>query len=226
MAEGPTGNALEQFQLAVRLEAIFSSYARKQRDNLYAAGAKTSARFVHYTSAEAALKIFASKRVWMRNTTCMADYREVQHGYEMLQRFFRDEKRRNELYAALDAVGPNIAAEAVHLFDQWWNNIRLSTYITSISEHDDREDLHGRLSMWRAFGGHTARVAVVLAIPWYTGATETLRVMMSPVAYLREPEAQAVMRASQGTWSPMQIFSGRSKDRWWWGGFSICSSRP
>jgi hypothetical protein len=79
-----TGAALEQFQLGVRLEGIFMPYARRQRDGLYDSGAKPAARFVHYTSAEAALKIIESKRVWMRNTTCMADYREVQHGFEML----------------------------------------------------------------------------------------------------------------------------------------------
>ena len=97
----------EQFQLGVRLEGVFMPYARRQRDGLYDSGAKPAARFVHYTSAEAALKIIESKRVWMRNTTCMADYREVQHGFEILQRFFSDEKIKKEFYAALDAVSPN-----------------------------------------------------------------------------------------------------------------------
>jgi hypothetical protein len=194
MSERLTGAALEQFQLGVRLEGIFMPYARRQRDGLYDSGAKPAARFVHYTSAEAALKIIESKRVWMRNTTCMADYREVQHGFEMFERFFSDEKRNKEFYAALDAVSPNIAAEAIYLFNQWWNNIRFNTYITSISEHDDREDLHGRLSMWRAFGGTTARVALVLRLPWFSGGgAEALNLMFSPVAYLREEEAQAVM---------------------------------
>ena len=117
----------------------------------------------------------------------MADYREVQHGFKMFERFFSDEKRNKEFYAALDAVSPNIAAEAIYLFNQWWNNIRFNTYITSISEHDDREDLHGRLSMWRAFGGTTARVALVLRLPWFSGGgAEALNLMFSPVAYLRE----------------------------------------
>lgn len=75
------------------------------------------------------------------------------------------------------------------LFDQWWSNIRSGTYIASISEHDDKENLHGRLSMWRAFGGNTARVAIVLAIPWFSLVPEALNVMLSPVSYLREEEA-------------------------------------
>ena len=193
MSERLTGAALERFELEARLESIFMPYARRQRDKFYDSGAKRAARFVHYTSAEAALKIIESKRVWMRNTTCMADYREVQHGFEMFRKFFSDEERKKEFYATLDAVSPNIAAEAVNLFDRWWGNIRFNTYITSISEHDDREDSHGRLSMWRAFGGTTARVALILNLPWFSGATEALNLAFSPVAYLQEQEAQSVM---------------------------------
>jgi hypothetical protein len=185
----------EQYQLGVRLESIFMPHARKQREALYMghSGLKPWARFVHYTSAEAALKIIESKRVWMRNTTCMADYSEVQHGFLILQKFFADEARKRQFYDALNAVSPNIAEEAFGLFDQWWNNIRFSTYITSISEHDDKEDLHGRLSMWRAFGGNTARVAVVLRLPWFSAGSEALNLMVSPVAYLAEEEAHAML---------------------------------
>jgi len=156
-------------------------------------GLKPWARFVHYTSAEAALKIIVSKRVWMRNTTCMADYSEVQHGFEILQKFFAEDTRKTQFYEAIDAVSPNIAGEAITLFNQWWNNIRFSTYITSISEHDDKEDLHGRLSMWRAFGGNTARVAIILRLPWFSAGSEALNLMVSPVAYLREEEAHTVL---------------------------------
>jgi hypothetical protein len=38
------------------------------------------------------------------------------------------------------------------------------TFITSIFEHDDSDDLHGRLSMWRALGMSTARVAIVFKV--------------------------------------------------------------
>jgi hypothetical protein len=194
MNETPNQTATsEQFQLGIRLEGIFMPYARKQRDALYTSGVNPTARFVHYTSAEAALSIIESKRVWMRNTTCMSDYREVQHGLEMLNKFFADGGKKEQFYAALDTVSPNIAAEAVALFNQWWRNIRFSTYIASISEHDDKEDAHGRLSMWRAFGGNTARVAIVFRVPWFTDAQEKLNVMFSPVAYLREEEAHSVI---------------------------------
>src|SRR5260370_5625734 len=127
----------------------------------------------------------------MRNTMCMADYSEVVHGYNMLQKFLlASEPRKKQFCDELDATWPNVAKEAINLFNQWWANIRFSTYIVSISEHDDEEDLHGRLSMWRAFGGNAVRVAVVLRLPWYSPAPEVLNLMISPVAYLREDHVQ------------------------------------
>jgi hypothetical protein len=143
-------------------------------------------RFVHYTSAESALKIITSKRIWMRNATCMTDYREVQHGFAALQRYFS--VHRPTFDAALNECSPGITEEAFSLFDQWWENIQLHTYITSISEHDEREDMHGRLSMWRAFGGTTARVAIVIRLPLAVGENEGFGPTLSPVGYFSDQD--------------------------------------
>ena len=62
----------EQMETLLRLEAIFMPHATKRRNVLYGNGTRDYARFVHYTSAEAALSIIRTKRVWMRNTTCMS----------------------------------------------------------------------------------------------------------------------------------------------------------
>jgi hypothetical protein len=126
----------------------------------------------------------------------MADYREVQHGFEMLRKYFGEKPRKDKFSWALDAISPNLAQDAINLFDQWWNNIRFSTYIASISEHDDKEDLHGRLSMWRAFGGATARVAIVFNVPGFTSASMALNISFNPVAYLREEQAHSVLDMS------------------------------
>jgi hypothetical protein len=197
-----SGLTSEQFQLALRLEGIFMPYARKQRDEAFrrqgssAVAADAEARFVHYTSAEAALSIIKTKRLWMRNTTCMSDYREVQHGFEILRKFFSDPNKLEEFTKALDLSVPGGALEAINLFNQHWDTIRLNTYITSISEHQDKEDFHGRLSMWRAFGsGNAARVAIVFKIPWFTGAGLAVNVFVSPVAYLTEDEATSVINS-------------------------------
>jgi hypothetical protein len=183
-----------EFELERRLEQIFQPIARKQRDALYGDTAQSSARFVHYTSAASALNIIRSKRLWMRNTTCMTDYREVSHGYDILFRFFAQEKNRNSFVQSLEACAPGSAGEALQLFNQWLPDIRLNTYITSVSEHDAKEDMHGRLSMWRAFGAvNIPRVAMVITVPAFSIARDALSVMFSPVAYLNEQEVHGVI---------------------------------
>lgn len=183
----------EQLELTIRLDSIFAPNARERRNALY--NKQDRARFVHYTSAEAALSIINTKRIWMRNTTCMSDYREVNHGFDLLKDFFADKINEDKFVSALNLCSPNIGQEAIYLFNQWWNNIQSNTYIASISEHDDKEDMHGRLSMWRAYGGNSARVAIVFSIPWFTGASAGLNIMFSPVAYLKKDEVYAEINA-------------------------------
>ena len=79
-----------------------------------------------------------------------------------------------------------LAQEVLYLFDQWWGDTQFQTYITSISEHDDSEDQHGRLSMWRAFSRSSARVALVLRIPIAPDTAESLSLVLSPVAYFTD----------------------------------------
>jgi hypothetical protein len=193
----PSRVSPEQMEFPIKLEGIFMPQARKRRDAFYgrqASGTVTvPARFVHYTSAEAALHIINSKRVWMRNATCMSDYREVQHGFSILKRFFADESNTAAFTAALDTCVPGAARDAIALFDRWWNDIQFHTYIASISEHDPKEDVHGRLSMWRAFGSNATRVAIVFNLPWDSGGAAALNVLFSPVAYLTESEAHAMI---------------------------------
>lgn len=176
----------EDFERRIRLESIFMPHSRARRDAFYAG--REFARFVHYTSAEAALSIISGKRIRMRNTTCMADYREVQHGFDMLNSFFQDIGRKDQFVTAFDECFPNVGADAIALFNQWWNDIRFNTYVASVSEHDDSEDFHGRLSMWRAFGGNSGRVAIVLKVPWFSEAGETLRIQFSPVSYMGQDD--------------------------------------
>jgi hypothetical protein len=85
----------EQIEMTKRLESIFMPEARRLRDATLlrqageSAGDAPTVRYVHYTTADAALKIIGTKRLWMRNTTCMDDYREVEHGFGYLQKVFQ-----------------------------------------------------------------------------------------------------------------------------------------
>src|SRR5258708_17241597 len=128
-----------------RLEHIFHPYATEQMSAfLKKQSDSTQVSFVHYTSAEAALRIFEKKRIWMRNVTCMSDYSEVQHGFNLLNEvlFKDDSKGLKALNAAVDGCAKGAAEEAIQSFNKWWTDIRFNTYITSISEHDDDEDQH------------------------------------------------------------------------------------
>jgi hypothetical protein len=179
-------------KVTMQLEAIFMPFATKERRKLYESNGYHVAKFVHYTTAEAALGIITTKRLWMRNATCMTDYREVQHGFAMLNNYFSDEAKRSTFTTALDGCHRGAAMDAINLFNQWWGDLQLQTFIASISVHDDKaEDQHGRLSMWRAFGGSNPRVAIVFRVPWYSGAAAGLNVIFSPVAYFDQTQLEA-----------------------------------
>ena len=127
----------------------------------------------------------------MRNTTCMTDYMEVEHGFEMFRSFLSTEEKRRAFTDALDICAPGAAMEAIGLFNQWWEQLRFNSYISSIAEHDDSEDMNGRLSMWRAFGGTSGRVALVLQVPLFPASTDQLNVLFSPVAYMNQDKVHA-----------------------------------
>ncbi len=175
-----------------RLNGIFLPYATRKIHDFYEG--RTHARFVHYTSAKAALQIIKSKRIWMRNTNCMVDYSEVRRGYTFFYNFFKDTNNKEMFIRAFEECASGIAQEAIGLFDQWWKEISLNTYIAAVSEHAAEEDSHGRLSMWRAFGGNVARVAIVINVPYLSEGSSELKLIFSPVAYLKEERVHDELR--------------------------------
>src|ERR1051326_5861646 len=196
MAESYTA---EEIAHQRRMESIFSPLAARQReekrlkDNPDGEGPDNRGQFAHYTSADAAFQMVRSKRLWMRSTTCIADYREVDHGHDIPLKYFQNNQKAEAFFAAFDSVGPGVAKAAIEYFDKAWAQLRLETYITCVSDHSSKtEDELGRLSMWRAFVPGNARVALIFSVPWFTRATEALGVLFSPVAYLSEAEAHAV----------------------------------
>ena len=178
----------------VRIMSITMPYALKQMQAMYQrTPGQTHGRFVHYTTAEAALSIIRTKHFWLRNTNCMSDYREVQHGFDIFNRYFQDSAKRKAFVDAFDACTPGAVDDAFTAFNNWWQDLRLNTYIACVSEHQDSEDVHGRLSMWRAFGGAGTRVGIVLRFPYVSLSAVSLALTFSPVAYLSEPSAHRVI---------------------------------
>jgi hypothetical protein len=179
---------------SVRIMGILMPYALKQMLAAYQRTPdQTHARFVHYTSAEAALNIIRTKRFWLRNTNCMSDYREIRHGYDILNEYFGDPVKRRAFVETFDGCIPGVAEEAFVVFNSGLQALGLSTYIGCVSEHRDSEDLHGRLSMWRAFGGTTTRVGMVFRFPWVSMSAASLGLNFSPIAYLSKRDTHAVL---------------------------------
>lgn len=186
----------DDLRTGIQLENIFMPHFRRKREAAFdvepgCIDTDRYAQFVHYTSAEAALNIIQSKRVWMRKTSCMSDFGEVEHGFRVLKSCF--DGKAEEFIQALDRCAPGAAQEAIEKFNtRFLDSVRSSTYITSISEHYPHEAGHGRLSMWRAFGGDTGRVAIIFKMPWQSqrmrDGIAALNLRVSPVCYQNDIE--------------------------------------
>ncbi len=181
-------------EIGTKLYGIFHPVAARQQ----ADHKKNGLRFAHYTTAETALKIIRSGKIWMRSTACMSDYREVVHGKEQIEKFLADAFNQERFFSVFEKCSPGSAQKAMTTFQNWWESTRTRTFITCLTEHsgdqwddDHLEDRFGRLSMWRAFGSGP-NVAIVIdgnKIEVPHGYSTT----MSPVAYHDEPQTNGAI---------------------------------
>lgn len=140
-------------------------------------------RFVHYTSAEAASKMFATPKLWLRNSQTMNDFSEIHHGMSVLFKTYEG-PAGDRFRTAINAIFPDVSLEIEKRFNSWIPDFKFNTYIASLSEHDDSEDNYGRLSMWRAYGN----VALVLNRQVFLTPSDAINAYTSPVAYMDQPE--------------------------------------
>jgi hypothetical protein len=165
-----------------RLFKIFYPYAYKRHSAVLAG----NIRFVHYTSAEAAINILRSKEVWMRKSSCMNDFSEVQHGLNCLIKTYNSEA--GEVFKrTLNNIFDGLVANIEELFNGWIPHFQINTYFVCLSEHNDLEDSFGRLSMWRAYSETTGVALVMNSLPFLT-PSQVLKAYVSPVAYLSDQE--------------------------------------
>jgi hypothetical protein len=166
-----------------RLWQIFHPYAAERQSTALSEGT----RFVHYTSADAAMKIIRKREVWMRKSSCMNDFREVEHGLECLLKALTSPDLGKKFSTALDNIFKGFSAEFEKFFVPYIPLIRTDTYITCFSKHRDDEDILGRLSMWRAYGEATGVALVLNPSPFLT-PSNVLNAWSTPVAYLSDQE--------------------------------------
>lgn len=154
----------------------FAQFARVRGD--------TNIDFCHYTSIDNIKKIIQGglPSLWLRNATVMNDSSEIVHGYQTINWALDKDGRRQRLHAALSAVSPEIANEALSLFQGHLQNTLRNTYIACLSEFDARQG-HGKLSMWRAYGGEAIGAMIVLNKQPLISPSDALGISISPVAY-------------------------------------------
>jgi hypothetical protein len=194
MTDEERAKAEIEFENAKRLESIFIPYARQRRDTLYDYGKRPHARFVHYTTGEGGLKIISGKKIWLRNTTCMKDFREVHHGFEILRNFFSNKEKRDSFHRSVNAFAEGASDKALNQFDQVWKTLQFKIHIGCLSEHGDDEDINGRLSMWRGFGNPTeTRVAIIFKLPWRSEPPPKIYLRFNPVAYVKHQGSEQML---------------------------------
>jgi hypothetical protein len=117
----------------------------------------------------------------MRHAIAMNDYSEIQHGEACLHYAWNGD-HGTKLKLIADSIFPGTADYIVSVHDQMQSLIRNNTYRMCVSEHEQSEDLMGRLSMWRAYGGDNG-VALVTDSKGVFGLTNDLKAYPGPVAY-------------------------------------------
>jgi Protein of unknown function (DUF2971) len=138
-------------------------------------------KFVHYTSAEAAVSIFTHREVWMRACTVMNDLSEARFGFAQLRAAWEGTDG-DRMKAILNSCFPGISGELEKAWNANSNHIISDTYMTCLSEHPLSEWRYGRLSMWRAYA-RGAGVALVLNPSAILSSTNSLQAYSSPVEY-------------------------------------------
>jgi Protein of unknown function (DUF2971) len=173
--------------VAASIEAAADTVRRTLFPEFVREGARVRASgnlFVHYTTAETAYRILHNRELWMRSTMTMNDYLEVAHGLSCMQKCFNGESGA-AFFKALDECFPNLGREVGVLMTATAQSIFEDTFIACVSEFDPKQDVIGRLSMWRAYGG-IAGVALVMRGDVMFAESHALAAYSSPVVYADE----------------------------------------
>jgi hypothetical protein len=178
-----------EWERVEKLAQIFLPYAMQRKRHMQ----ENRLKFAHYTSAENGLRILREKRVMMRNTLCINDYREFEHGLSYIGEFFKDETSRSNFLNSLNSCCAGVAEEAVKLFDTWLPHNRFNVYVSCFSEHKPEENRFGRLSMWRAYRTGTVGVALVFHNEPFWQRSTVLKTVNSPVAYVNADQFKATL---------------------------------
>ena len=134
---------------------IFFCYDRKRVKEI-----KDERRLLaHYTTADTAMKIITNRKLWLRNAAVMNDFSEIGYGKSVMAPALSG-PLGDRFRAILDDISQGLAGQVMARHEDHSKHARESVFTSSLSEYDS-DDPYGRLSMWRAYGGPVAGVALL-----------------------------------------------------------------
>ncbi len=169
-----------------------------------------SRRLAYYTSPDTAMKIIKNKEIWLRNASVMNDRSEISYGLNMIEnaltgevgKGFRDEI--NRIFPQTQAM--DIKKNLMN----WGKTLLNDTHLACLSLHDESEDQHGRLSMWRAYGD----VAVVLKNSSLIEACLNHSIFFTKVDYSREASIKGELKSVVRNLSDIKNFEVLKRLGW------------
>lgn len=138
-----------------KLVDLFFCYNRKRSKLM----GEHNKQLAHYTTADTALKILKGRSIWLRNAAVMNDFSEIEHGKAAIEPVIKG-PLGVRLFELLDKIEPDLSRKAMDLHVSHRQHAREAVFMLSLSEHNP-DDRLGRLSMWRAYGGPVAGVALL-----------------------------------------------------------------
>lgn len=164
---------------AVNLNEIFFPHHNQQLKRVL----DDELNFVHYTNADTAFKIIKNEEIWLRNVAVMNDFREFEHGKECLINLLDNSDEGQSLKDIFNEINPEVFDQVYLDFKNWGPFIKDDFYISCFSEHKNKEEDIGKLSMWRAYGGNSG-VAIIFKQDFFNKLNAYYGLDFSSVAYL------------------------------------------
>ncbi|MEQ1407739.1 DUF2971 domain-containing protein [Neorhizobium sp. Rsf11] len=178
-------------------------------------------KLVHYTTAENAINILRGE-VWLRNARVMNDKAEIHHGFSLIQKSISSptdtsiEPALTAVAVAVDQAHPGLSQEVFSDFKQRELMLLHRTYVTCLSVHHS-DEVHGRLSMWRAYTGTYAGVALVVNPEPFTNLVENPSFFSTPVSYDTEDELRAKLaKVAEGIRRDVDFIKGQPRQLIGW----------
>lgn len=135
------------------VETLFSDV--QEKDQFY----EVKPLLAHYTTLQTLESILKNDEIWFSNPLFMNDLEEVRFGILEGVKIFQNSKEITEAFGDSEKHQRYLSV-LNHYLTQFEEGHLLDTYVFCLSEHNP-DEMDGRLSMWRGYGGDGNGAAIV-----------------------------------------------------------------